>query len=241
MQNSLKVVLSILLTATIVLSGCTSSTSPAGTGRMTMSTSLTASSVNSVNLSGKGNNSVQAADSIQIQRCRILFSRIKAHQDDTSEDGGSNVKVGPAMLTFADVTSLVFATDLPAGTYRRMKLEMHKFSSSEAATYKGDPVFGDFAYPEKLTVVIDGVQFKNGVDTPFTLTFDDTENFWLIFTDPLVITDGGTAEAILDLDVVELFKVGGVVIDVNDIDNRKELRKRLKTAFKLHKKKIIVG
>jgi uncharacterized protein YceK len=240
MQNFMKVLLSIFTTGALVLSGCSSSTTPAGTGKMTMATSLTASSVNSVNQSGK-QPSVQAADSIQIQRCRILFSRIKAHQVDTSDASGKNAKVGPALLTFTDATSLVFATDLPAGTYNRMKLEMHKFSSNEAATYKGDPIFGDFAYPEKLTVIIDGVQYKNGVDTPFTLTFDDTENFWLIFTEPLVVAEGGTAEAILDLDVVELFKVGGIVIDVNDINNRKELRKRLKNAFKLRKKKIVVG
>ncbi|NQW29308.1 MAG: hypothetical protein HQ472_02195 [Ignavibacteria bacterium] len=241
MQKPLKVIMSIVLTTTLVLVGCTSSTTPAGSGKMSVTSSLSATSVNSVNSSVKGNNSVQAVDSISVQRLRILFSRIKAHTNDTSEGNGKSMKVGPAMLTFTDVTTLVFATDLPVGTYQRLKLEMHKFSSSEANTYKGDPVFGDFAYPEKLTVIIDGTQYKDGVSTPFTLTFDDTENFWLIFTDPLVVTEGGTAEAILELDIAELFRVSGVVIDVNDLDNRKDLRKRLKQAFKLHKKKIVVG
>jgi hypothetical protein len=178
-------------------------------------------------------------DSIRITRVRALFSRIKLHgsTEDTSDIAGRVVKAGPVVLTWSnDTVTAAFAAPLPAGLYDRMKLELHKFTASEAATYRNDTTFADFATDkDRVTLIIDGISWKDSVGTPFTLASDRTENLWVVLEPYFEITASSTMTVVLDFDAVELFRIGGRVINPNNTQVKTLLQTRLRTLLRLRK------
>jgi hypothetical protein len=170
---------------------------------------------------------------------RALFSRIKLHgsTEDTSDIAGRVVKAGPVVLTWSnDTVTAAFAAPLPAGLYDRMKLELHKFTAAEAATWRNDTTFADFATAsDRVTLIIDGVTWKDSVMTPFTLASDRTENLWVVLEPYFEITASSTTTVVLDFDAVELFRIGGRVINPNNTQVKTLLQTRLRTLLRLRK------
>src|SRR5204863_4518755 len=107
------------------------------------------------------------ADSVEVTRVRFLLSAVKLHVEgnDTTHDG--EIKTGPFVLEFTPGFSRVFTTiTIPAGTYEKIKFEVHKFPSSIDQTYLNDPVFTDFVSSERSTVIIEGRVWSAGIAVP---------------------------------------------------------------------------
>ena len=198
-----------------------------------MSTTLDNNEVS--RFSGKSGDRVEGVtEEVIVSESRILISRLKfkqASEDDESE--GGDVHTGPSVMVFEnDATNVLFTESVPAGTYDRVKLEKHKFSSEEAEEYADDPVLGEFASPDRLTIIIDGI-YKTSTEQPFTIKDDATENIWVDFPDDLVVDDGSEAEIEIVFDAEQVFKDGDQVLNPFDDQDRKQIFKNLQKAFRL--------
>jgi hypothetical protein len=223
------------------ITACSDSTSPEGTGTVTMGAQVSNSTVVS-SMKRSGGDAVQGQptiDSITVDRVRILLSRLKFKRASEDTTQGRDVKTGPAVVTFeADTVVVVFKDAVPVGTYDRVKLEKHRFSSNEVEKYKNDPVFGDFAYPDKLTLIIDGSVWSDGEEKPFTFTDDATENMWIDFVPNLEVTEGQATAVDIYFDGKLAFLGDGTLLDPFDLNGRKDISKNLKKAFKILKRSL---
>jgi hypothetical protein len=232
------VIVALCASIALVINACEDSTAPTEQGTLLVRTAIPTMVISQAMPDG----SVQEpgeVDSIRITRVRALFSRIKLHgsTEDTSDIAGRVVKAGPVVLTWSnDTVTAAFAAPLPAGLYDRMKLELHKFTASEAATWRNDTTFADFATAsDRVTLIIDGVTWKDSVMTPFTLASDRTENLWVVLEPYFEITASSTTTVVLDFDAVELFRIGGRVINPNNTQVKTLLQTRLRTLLRLRK------
>ena len=232
-----KVISGILALSIVALvSACTSSSDPESGGAVRMNTQLQNNVVSGVESPKSGD--VQGPTlTVEIESTRILVSRMKFHKsdDEENEDGSNNVKTGPAVLDFTEGETQVFLdATVPAGTYRKVKLEKHKFSASEAEMYADDPVFGEFAVPTRITLIIDGFVNVNGVESAFTITDPQVENLWIDFNDGLIVEDGGSAQLQIVFDASEAFKDDdGNVLNPQDAMDLRDIMKNLKHAFRI--------
>jgi len=217
---------------------CEDSTAPAQQGTIVVRTNIIGPTVTTAMPDGS-TQSPDEVDSVRVQRIRVLISRIKLHAtaEDTSDQAGRDINVGPAVITWTrDTLTTVFATAVPAGRYDRVKLEMHKFSAAEAVTYRSDSTFADFATAsDRVTVIIDGVSWKDGIMSPFTIASDRTENLWVVVEPYFEIAESTTTTVVLDFDAVELFRIGGRVISPGNAQVRTLLQTRLRTLLRLRK------
>jgi hypothetical protein len=230
-----------ILLAGVVLTSCSESTDPSGDGQVVLQTQFTSSTVTSSIV--KGGDETQGfpeIDSVRIDSVRILLSRIKLHRDDedTNDNVGRNVKTGPALIVWArGGLRTAFAVPVPNGKYNKVKLEMHKFSGSEAKQYENDPVFRDFATDkDRVTLIVNGTKWQNGDSTSFTLTSDRTENLWMKVEPYFEVTSSSTSNIVLDFDPVEIFRVGGRVLDPADLVVKASLEAKLKNILRLRRK-----
>ena len=217
---------------------CEDSTAPAQQGTIVVRTNIIGPTVTAAMPDGS-TQSPDEVDSVRVQRIRVLISRIKLHAtaEDTSDQAGRDIKAGPAIVTWTrDTLTTVFAAPVSTGRYDRVKLEMHKFSAAEAATYRNDSIIADFATAsDRVTLIIDGVTWKDSVMTPFTLASDRTENLWVVLEPCFEITASSTTTVVLDFDAVELFRIGGRVINPSNAQVKTLLQTRLRTLLRLRK------
>jgi len=220
-----------LVTFGLVLPSC-SSTDPDGSGTVKMNATVDNAVVNRV--ADKSGDRVEGnVMQVEIERVRILISRLKFKSVQEDTNGGKDIKTGPAVVTFEnDEVTVVFQEPVPNGTYDRVKLEKHKFSSSEAEQYANDPVFGEFASPERLSIIIEGI-YNDGTEQPFVIQDDATENLWIDFEENLIIDDDTDATIELTFDAQQVFKQNGNVLNPFDDKDRRDIFKNLKKAFRL--------
>ena len=230
------VIVALCASLALVITACEDSTAPTEQGTLLVRTAIPTMVISQAMPDG----SVQEpgeVDSIRITRVRALFSRIKLHgsTEDTSDIAGRVVKAGPVVLTWSnDTVTAAFAAPLPAGLYDRMKLELHKFTASEAATYRNDTTFADFATEkDRVTLIIDGMSWSDDVATPFTLTSDRTENIWISVRPPFEITASSTTSVVIDTDLVDVFRIGGSLLHPSNSAVRTQLHTRLRTLLRL--------
>lgn len=231
-------ILVAIVIAVLFLASCTDSTSPSDRGTLIIQTNLKSASITSAMPDGSLQDSSDI-DSITLTRVRILVSRIKLHgvDEDTTDDTGRVIKAGPAVITWTrDSVATVFASALPVGRYDRMKLELHKFSASEADTYRNDPIFADFAtIKDRVTVILDGHVWSDSGMTSFTLTTDRTENLWIAVDPYFEIAESSTTNVIIDADAVDVFRLGGSLLHPSNSIVRTQLQTRLRTLLRLRK------
>lgn len=235
----LSTVASIATCAVLILTACADSNSPEGTGTIEMGAQVTNATV-AYSTADKRGDVVQGdsqVDSVTIDRVRMLLSRLKFKRDNEDTSSGKDVKSGPAVVVFErGLIKTLLKEPVPVGTYDRVKLEKHKFSGKEADQYANDPTFGDFAYPERLTLIVDGSVWIDGEQRPFTLTDDATENLWLSFEPSLTVEEGRTTTVDIYFDGRQAFLSDGTILDPFDSKNRSNLSKNLKQAFRILKR-----
>ena len=178
------------------------------------------------------------ADSIEITRVRFLLSAVKLHVEgnDTTHDG--DIKTGPFVLEFTPGFSRVFANiTLPAGTYEKIKFEIHKFPASVEQIYLNDPVFTDFVTSDRSTVIIEGRVWSAKSSTPVNFVYKSaiTANVEAVFPGIITLSGGSNATIAMLFSPMLAFKASSV-LDPRDPGNGQSIDNFLKSSIKALKK-----
>jgi hypothetical protein len=211
------------------IAGCSDSTSPDdGNGTVNVSTELASGGSVSSAYRGKVSPSAVLVDSLKVTSAAVVISNLKMHRDgssDSTDDG--TVKTGPFLLVFDSAGShLAVTSTIPAGTYDRIKFEIHKLRNVDSALKSQLPDF----VANDATIRISGYTWTAGIQTAFTYYADNTENIQIEFEPPITLEEGGTANITLQFDAAMAFTKGGV-LDPLDPTNRNDIRGLIHKAF----------
>lgn len=177
-------------------------------------------------------------DSLRVSRVRVLIKELKLHRNnEDSITGDKTVKVGPILITADSAGTTAFASEpIPAGSYDKLKFEIHRFSSSEVSQYLADPVFADFVTGDRYSVIIDGVAYKGGTAFPYSYRSNITANLQFKFQPVIDVASGGSIIIVVKIDPIAVFKKGGKILDPRDGSNENEIDNAIKSAIKALKK-----
>jgi hypothetical protein len=236
----------ILMFALIFAASCSDSSNP-DTNSVQVSSGLTQSSVRSS--VSKNDVSIQAsefADSLMITDFKMLISRVKFHggtassTDTTFDDSKGLQLVTGAFVVRSDSnnSSVIFAdASITAGTYNKIKIEMHRFTPSEIVNYLNKAFFGDFITTERPTFVVRGKYYKDGVTHDFTFYSDVVLNYTFNLNPPVVIGATGEYRFAFELDPAVLFVDGsGNILVPDNTVHQKIIESNIKVTMKLKKK-----
>lgn len=179
------------------------------------------------------------ADKVVLTKVKVLVSRMIMHPDGSDDStNGKNVKTEPFVYEADSTgTKLVVGAVVPAGSYKKVKFEMHRFSSSEVPAYSGNAAFADFTTSERFTVVLEGLVTIGGSTQGFTYKSDPTANNTCDFSPSLAVVADSVTNFSLEFDASKTFlnKDGNIMNPLHP-DNANDIRNNVKDAFKAKKK-----
>lgn len=224
----------------IGLAGCSDSSSPNDQATVTMSAEMDQGGVGAIMaVKGGATKAGNEVDSIYVTRIRLLISNLKMHTSSSDTNtGDKTVKTGPFLIEYTPTGSKVFTNaTVPAGSYDRIKFEIHKLTSSEVPNFLNDTIFRDFVTDDRWTVIIEGNVVDAGVTSPFTYRSKVTDNIQVRFEPDLVLEAGSTTNVALQFSPKAVFKKGSSSpLDPRDGSNHSEMEKAIKDAIKAIKK-----
>ena len=170
---------------------------------------------------------VSAADTVIVDTAKFLISRLKLNS--AGENDSSDVKTGPfaIIINLVGAVTAVAAGNIPAGTYDRVKFELHKADQNEDLP---DPDFrtgpgGNERYSGIIIGRFNGVRFVYRVHS--------TINESMSINPPIVIADSvGTANVTLVVNPTLWFKNNGAYLDPNSSANESQIENSIKDSFK---------
>ncbi len=238
MKIALSLLLIFICCMIVIYSGCTQTTSPTVTEPgVQFYTQIEHSSVTPGITGNSGANQILShgivADSLQIQRVRILVRDVKMHGDrDDDAYPGHDIRVGPFLLTVeSDSVKFSSYAPLPTGRYDHLKLEVHQFSSQEVSQFINDSTYGDFVTGERYSMIVDGTVYENGNAHPFSYRTAITLNLNLQLDSALDISSTTSAKLVLMVDPDVLFRIGFIVADPRDPNNKALIDNNIRFCF----------
>jgi len=230
-----------LLTAT-TLAACSDGTSPNAERPVSLSFTTGTSSaagVPLVRLSGTVPRLDLVAgtgeDAITITKAQVVLRQVRLERsaaitcsDDAVEesDDCAEIELGPVLVDLpltADVTPTLDGL-VPAGTYARMKLQLHKPSDHvrDAAFLTAHPEFED------VSVRVEGTYRGE----PFVFTSSVTDVMHLGFNPPLLV-EGTTTNVTVGIDVASWFAgTAGATLSPTDPANASAIASRIQASFR---------
>jgi hypothetical protein len=236
----------LLLIAVMFTASCSDSTSPDG-NRVVITSEISQSVIkSSVMKNAVSIQNSEFADSLVITDFKMLISRVKFHgsnvvsDDSTFDDSkGLNFVTGAFIIRSDSANkSVVFAdAELKAGTYNKIKVEMHRLTPSDINNYLTKPYFEDFVTAFRPTFVIRGKYYQQGQEYNFTFLSDVVLNHTFNLNPPVVIANSGEFRFVYELDSSLFFKdKEGNILVPNYGNNNKTLEKNIKNSMKMKKK-----
>lgn len=235
----------LFMAAALVISSCSESSTSNDNADVKLVANMLEENVSvfqSIKGSGNRTQDSETADSLRILKIRLLVSNIKLFSkfSDNNESNGQVVKTGPALIT-ADTSGylITFAQGaVKEGNYEKIKLEFHRFPTSELANYANDSVFADFATPERYSCIIDGIRYAAGKAEAFTYNATTTANLSLKF-DPAVEMDKDNINILLtELSPDLVFTDKGSLLDPADPGNANKIDNNIQYIIKSVRKLV---
>jgi hypothetical protein len=219
------------------ITGCSDTTEPSddGNGTVVMSTEFTSGGKVSRAFNPKTSPSLVPVDSLKVTYTAIVVSNLKLHQDsiDTDSTDDGTIKTGPFLLVFDSSGSHVaVSSSVPAGTYDRIKFEIHKLRNIDDSL---EALLPDFV-TNNATMKIMGYVWVGGAQLPFTYYSSNTENIQVRFAPSVAIAENSTVNVTLQFDPASVFSDGGVVLDPRDPTNENSIRGNIHESFVVMKK-----
>lgn len=253
MRNKLQWGIGVLLVAAFYLAGCSNGSNPVASasvssGNVSMTAVYTSQAVAGLNKNG----SVNAVDSIEISRVRVVLRNIRLKSseneevemegEDSSGHGSNSVrKLAPFVLdlNLTGAMQQISISNVPAGTYNRFKFQIHKVSQSDidSLTAAEQATFADFLNGGSYSIIVDGTLFKNGQGTSFTYKSKIDVEIEKNLNPPLVIGQGST-----NINLTLMVSSGGwfvdqanTLLDPTDPNNFSVIDNNLKNLLKAFK------
>lgn len=237
MKNLL--LLALAMVSLFFITACSDSTSPAVDPNVNVIGELATPYVKMI-LMDKSNNQIQEneVDSIKIIRIRILMSRMMLFLENDSSTSQAVIKTEPFVYDLSLTGGLVVLgnNDVPSGLYDKMKIEIHRFSTSELYQYENDPVFMDFATSERHTILIEGYTYTDENPSTFVFKSNAVANLLLKLEPSLNLKDDSKTTIAVQVDPNFFFKKWESILDPNDPKNAIDIENSLINTIKAFKK-----
>ncbi len=206
-KNKISALILAVLISTAGLYGCSDTTTAPQADNLSFSST---SSIDSV-----GDQSYLILDTV-----KILIKDIKLNVANVNEDS-TNFKVGPFVL-FLNLTSSINTIDfaiIPAGSYDKIKFEIHKLNDNEAVP---DPDFADAN--GRYSVVVKGSYFGNY----FVYKSTKSAHQQLSFPNSLPISSASLSNITLIVKPYIWFIKNGLYLDPRDPANSNDIDNNIK-------------
>ena len=173
-----------------------------------------------------------SADTLTLDTVKVLMKNIKFKVDDDFEDS-LDFKVGPFVL-YLNLTgnlTTIGVSDIPAGTYNKVKFKIHKPEDDETVS---DPEFKTgTSGNERFSVIIKGHYFSS----PFVYKSKKSIEQELWLNPPLVVADSiGSTNVTLSVSTFSWFRdEDGSLMDPADSENEDTIDDNIKDSFKAYK------
>lgn len=230
------------LASTVAFAACSDGVGPGGTGHVTvrLASGVTAaagapSAASPVTVS-LGSDELEIT-SVQLVARKLRLGRAPsscpaedpaaagAESSGESPDNCALLRLGPLLLDppLTEESELSFEADIPAGTYSRIRMQIHMPEGSADAAFLAD-------HPE-----LDGVSIRvegtfNG--TPFTFTSALTVEEEIVLEEDLVVEDGAATTLTLVLDVKTWFVDQGGTALIDPATTDQMLKSRIEQAIR---------
>lgn len=176
------------------------------------------------------------ADSLQVTYTGIIVSNLKMSPDESDTVNEGTIKTGPFLIEFDSTgTRIVTSASVTAGTYDRIKFEIHKLNAGVDDSLIANPKFSDYV-ANNATMKIMGHVWVGGVRSEFTYYSGNTENIQVLFDPPVTIAANSTTNVTLQFDPALVFISGASVLDPREAANDIAIKLALKAAFHIIKK-----
>lgn len=228
MMKKLLVIASAVLSLVIIYS-CSDSNS-AGDAKIIIGAEMINPLVNStIQVVKNGQIQANEVDSIKVTMVRILTSRMKLYRSSEDTTSGRELKAGPFVYDVDSRGNLVelASGNVPAGNYDKIKLEVHRFSSSELSQYANNAVFSDFATQDRYTIIISGRYYKNNTPTDFIFKSKLDANVLLKYEPAINLPEGTTTTISIQIDPKQIFIRDGSILNPTDAKNTNDIENAL--------------
>ena len=231
MKNFLILLLSVV---TLFVVACSDNSTNPTNANISMVATLSNSSVTPT-MNIKQRSLQSQIDEIKINSVRILISNIKMHSEN---DDSTTIKAGPVVYSAnSDEQSYEFVNEeIPIGSFNKIKFEFHRFTPNELPEYQDDTTFGDFATPERYTVIIEGEVITANDTTSFTYNSTITANLTFNYEPPITIEENEPIVIDFVFDTEYVFLDKGEILDPNDPKSRPHIDNNIKSAIRSNKK-----
>jgi hypothetical protein len=162
-----------------------------------------------------------------VDTVKILIKDIKVDLNNTSEDS-SDFKIGPFVL-FLNLSSsinTISSAIIPAGTYEKIKFEVHKLEDAEAVP---DPEFAD-ANGSRYSVIVKGWYFGNY----FVYRSTKSAHQILHFPNTIPLTSAVLWNVTMVVKPYIWFIKNGAYLDPRDSTNRNDIDNNIKDNINNH-------
>ncbi len=229
----------LALISLIFIAGCSESTSPAEDPSVSIIAEMATPTVSEIGKALKNNKILEdEVDSIKILRIRILMSRLLMFVENDNTTQGAVIKLEPFVydISLTGDPADLGKSDVPAGLYEKIKIEIHRFSTNELAQYANDPIFADFATEERHTILIEGITYIDENPSTFVFKTNIVANLSLMLEPLLNLKDNSKATIAIQVDPNYFFKKWESILDPNNLDNAKDIENSLINTIKALKK-----
>jgi len=167
-----------------------------------------------------------AADDFQIQEVKLLLRNIKIKNQGNDES--LHVKTGPIVvnLNLEGKTTEFASSEIPAGSYNRVRFEIHKIEDSESPP---DPDFKDgLESSKRYSIIVNGT--LNGEAFTYKSRKSAQQDIKLEYD--LIVEENEEANLTITVDPFSWFYEGDTFLNPNNESNDDKIDNNLKYAFK---------
>ena len=165
-------------------------------------------------------------NSLVLTEVKILIGNLKL--DRLEDKGSSDVKFGP-FVVHLDPDGFNTGTEvnnIPPGTYKRVKFEIHKLEDNETPP---DPEFKDGSSGSERYSLIAKGSYNN---EPFVYKSQRTTYQEIEFASPLIINDSKAVNFTIKVNPYSWFFENGDYLNPIDEANRSEIEMKIEHSFK---------
>lgn len=172
------------------------------------------------------------SDTLSIDTVKIMMKNVELFSGSSGEEeeqeDSEEVELGPFVINLnlnGSVNTIALA-NVPEGTYRGVKFEIHRLNRDEAPL---DSEFIDSTCGEKgYSVIVKGTYFGN----PFIYKSRKSFKQHVFFPNPIPVTNDGLINVTLTVDPYSWFIQNGAYIDPADPNNYSLINDLIKSSFR---------